>query len=108
MKTIEDLGDLAGQRVLVRSDLNVPIKDEVIGDDGRIRASLPTLIKLAKAGAKVIVMEPFYDRKLADFVATRTGAQVLVLPPSVGGVKGVDDYVSVMRHDIGQLASALR
>ncbi|GAA1595846.1 MULTISPECIES: phosphoglycerate kinase [Kribbella] len=55
MKTIEDLGDLAGQRVLVRSDLNVPIKNEVIGDDGRIRASLPTLIKLAKAGAKVIV-----------------------------------------------------
>jgi phosphoglycerate kinase len=55
VKTIEDLGDLAGQRVLVRSDLNVPIKDEVIGDDGRIRASLPTLVKLAKAGAKVIV-----------------------------------------------------
>ncbi|MFD7155400.1 phosphoglycerate kinase [Kribbella sp. NPDC059898] len=55
MKTIEDLGDLAGRRVLVRSDLNVPIKNEVIGDDGRIRASLPTLVKLAKAGAKVIV-----------------------------------------------------
>ncbi|MGW6281771.1 phosphoglycerate kinase [Kribbella sp. NPDC055071] len=55
MKTIEDLGDLAGMRVLVRSDLNVPIKDEVIGDDGRIRASVPTLVKLAKAGAKVIV-----------------------------------------------------
>jgi len=55
VKTIEDLGDLAGQRVLVRSDLNVPIKGEVIGDDGRIRASLPTLVKLAKAGAKVIV-----------------------------------------------------
>ncbi|MFK4085136.1 phosphoglycerate kinase [Kribbella sp. NPDC020789] len=55
MKTIDDLGDLAGQRVLVRSDLNVPIKNDVIGDDGRIRASLPTLVKLAKAGAKVIV-----------------------------------------------------
>ncbi|MFG1814128.1 phosphoglycerate kinase [Kribbella sp. NPDC049174] len=55
MKTIEDLGDVAGLRVLVRSDLNVPIKDETIGDDGRIRASLPTLVKLAKAGAKVIV-----------------------------------------------------
>jgi phosphoglycerate kinase len=55
VKTIEDLGDLAGQRVLVRSDLNVPIKNDVIGDDGRIRASLPTLVKLAKAGAKVIV-----------------------------------------------------
>jgi phosphoglycerate kinase len=55
VKTIEDLGDAAGLRVLVRSDLNVPIKDETIGDDGRIRASLPTLVKLAKAGAKVIV-----------------------------------------------------
>ncbi|MFF1819240.1 phosphoglycerate kinase [Kribbella sp. NPDC058245] len=55
MKTIDDLGDVAGLRVLVRSDLNVPIKNDVIGDDGRIRASLPTLVKLAKAGAKVIV-----------------------------------------------------
>jgi phosphoglycerate kinase len=55
VKTIEDLGDLGGLRVLVRSDLNVPIKGETIGDDGRIRASLPTLIKLARAGAKVIV-----------------------------------------------------
>jgi phosphoglycerate kinase len=54
-KTIEDLGDVAGLRVLVRSDLNVPIDGEKIGDDGRIRASVPTLVKLAKAGAKVIV-----------------------------------------------------
>jgi phosphoglycerate kinase len=55
VKTIEDLGDVAGLRVLVRSDLNVPIKGGQIGDDGRIRASVPTLLKLAKAGAKVIV-----------------------------------------------------
>ncbi|MEU0091203.1 phosphoglycerate kinase [Kribbella sp. NPDC006257] len=55
MKTIEDLGDVAGLRVLVRSDLNVPIDGDKIGDDGRIRASVPTLVKLAKAGAKVIV-----------------------------------------------------
>ncbi|GAA1572499.1 phosphoglycerate kinase [Kribbella sancticallisti] len=55
MKTIEDLGDVAGLRVLVRSDLNVPIDGEKIGDDGRIKASVPTLVKLAKAGAKVIV-----------------------------------------------------
>jgi phosphoglycerate kinase len=56
VKTIEDLGELAGRRVLVRSDLNVPIDGEKIGDDGRIRASLPTLVNLAKAGAKVIVV----------------------------------------------------
>nr|WP_202893590.1 phosphoglycerate kinase [Kribbella italica] len=49
------MGDVAGLRVLVRSDLNVPIKGDRIGDDGRIRASVPTLLKLAKAGAKVIV-----------------------------------------------------
>lgn len=55
MKTIDDLGDVAGLRVLVRSDLNVPIDGDKIGDDGRIRASVPTLVKLAKAGAKVIV-----------------------------------------------------
>jgi phosphoglycerate kinase len=55
MKTIDELGDLAGRRVLVRSDLNVPLDGDQITDDGRIRASLPTLRKLAKAGAKVIV-----------------------------------------------------
>ena len=44
-----------GRRVLVRSDLNVPLAEGVITDDGRIRASLPTLNRLAGAGAKVIV-----------------------------------------------------
>src|SRR5687767_11367450 len=39
---------------------------------------------IKRTGAKVIVMEPFYDRKMADFVAQRTGARVLVLPSSVG------------------------
>jgi len=46
---------LNGRRVLVRSDLNVPLKDGVVTDDGRIRASLPVLEKLAKAGAAVVV-----------------------------------------------------
>ena len=62
---------------------------------------------MKRTGAKVIIMEPFYDRKMADFVAARTGARVLVLPPSVGGVKGVADYLSLIRHDVRQLASAL-
>ena len=55
VKTIDELGDLAGRRVLVRSDLNVPLDGETITDDGRIRASLPTITRLAEAGAKVIV-----------------------------------------------------
>ncbi|MCB7137404.1 phosphoglycerate kinase [Cellulosimicrobium marinum] len=55
MKTIDDLGDLRGKRVLVRSDFNVPLDGTTITDDGRIRAALPTLKKLTDAGAKVVV-----------------------------------------------------
>ena len=65
---------------------------------------------IRRTGAKVIVMEPFYDRRTADLVASRTGVKVLILPPSVGGVRGapVGDYVSLMRYDVAQLAVALR
>ncbi|MGV4376383.1 phosphoglycerate kinase [Trueperella pyogenes] len=56
MRTIDSLGDLAGKKVFVRSDFNVPLnKDKNITDDGRIRAALPTLTRLIDAGAKVIV-----------------------------------------------------
>jgi len=55
MKTIEDLGDLRGKRVLVRSDFNVPLDGTTITDDGRVRAALPTLTALLDAGARVIV-----------------------------------------------------
>ncbi|MEK9578176.1 MAG: phosphoglycerate kinase [Aquiluna sp.] len=48
--------DLSGKRVIVRCDLNVPLKDGEITDDGRIRASLPTIKRLSDAGAKVIVV----------------------------------------------------
>lgn len=56
VRTIADLGDLRGKRVLVRSDLNVPLSDSTITDDGRIRASLPTLKLLSDAGARVLVV----------------------------------------------------
>lgn len=48
--------ELAGKRVLIREDLNVPVKDGVVTSDARIRASLPTIELALKAGAKVIVM----------------------------------------------------
>jgi ABC-type Zn uptake system ZnuABC Zn-binding protein ZnuA len=63
---------------------------------------------MRRTGAKVIVMEPYYDRRSADFVAQRTGAQVLVLPPSVGGVRTITDYIQLMQNDVSQLAAALR
>jgi len=49
------LSTVAGKRVLVRSDLNVPLDGTTITDDGRIRASVPTIRKLADAGARVVV-----------------------------------------------------
>ncbi|MGP3932644.1 phosphoglycerate kinase [Nonomuraea sp. KM88] len=54
MRTLDDL-DVKGRRVLVRADLNVPLDGEKITDDGRIRASVPTISALAGAGAKVVV-----------------------------------------------------
>jgi phosphoglycerate kinase len=55
MKTVDDLGPLRGRRVLVRSDLNVPLDGTTITGDGRIRASAPTIADLADRGARVIV-----------------------------------------------------
>jgi phosphoglycerate kinase len=56
VKSVSDLGELSGKRVLIRCDLNVPLDGETITDDGRIRASLPTLNELRDGGAKVIVL----------------------------------------------------
>lgn len=55
MRTVDDLGDLTDRRVLVRSDLNVPLDGTRITDDGRIRASVPTLTDLCDRGARVVV-----------------------------------------------------
>ena len=55
MRTISDLGDLAGKRVLLRCDFNVPMQDGEITDEGRIKASLPTIARLQDAGASVLI-----------------------------------------------------
>ncbi len=54
LRTIESLGDLAGKTVLLRCDLNVPLNGGVITDDGRVRASIPTIRAILDAGAVVV------------------------------------------------------
>src|SRR3712207_4780737 len=55
MKTIEDLGDLRGKRVLVPADLNVPRDGTTSAEDARVRAAVPTRRRLVDASAKVVV-----------------------------------------------------
>ena len=95
MKTIDDLGDLRGKRVLVRSDFNVPLDGTTITDDGRIRAALPTLKRLVEAGAKVIVtahlgrpkgtVDPAFSlAPVAERLGELLGAPVTLAPDTIG------------------------
>lgn len=68
------------------------------------------ILQMKRTGAKAIIMEPFYSRKDADFVASKTGAKVVILPPSVGGLRDrrIDDYIDLMKYDIDLLATSLK
>jgi phosphoglycerate kinase len=55
LRSLINAGNLAGKRVILRCDLNVPLKDGVITDDGRIRASVPTIKRLIAAGARIAI-----------------------------------------------------
>jgi len=57
---------------------------------------------------KVILMEPYFDRKTPDFIAERTGSKVVVMYPSVGGKPGLDDYFKLFDYDLTELTKALR
>ena len=90
--------DLAGKRVLIREDLNVPLKNGKIADDTRIRASLPTIERAMKAGAKVMVMshlgrpeEGIYSEEnsmqpVADHISKLLGKPVRLVKDYLGGV----------------------
>ena len=95
MGEFDSLGDVAGKRILVRSDLNVPLDGSTITDDGRIRASLPTLKALSEAGARVVVMahlgrpkgapeDKYSLRPVADRLGELLGTQVHFATDTVG------------------------
>ena len=115
MKTVDDLGELRGRRVLVRCDLNVPLHDGQVGDDGRVRASLPTLRRLVDREARVVVAahlgrpkgvpDPAYSlRPVAERLGELLGAPVAFAADTVGAgaartVSGLaDGHVAVLEN----------
>ncbi|MGH7461350.1 MAG: metal ABC transporter solute-binding protein, Zn/Mn family, partial [Longimicrobiales bacterium] len=62
---------------------------------------------MKRENVKVVIVDPFYDVKMPRFVAEQAGAKVLVLPSSVGGARGVNDYVGLIDHNVRALRSAL-
>jgi phosphoglycerate kinase len=94
MRTLRDLGDLEGKRVLVRVDFNVPLDHGEVADDTRIRAALPTIQELRNRGARLVLVshlgrpkdhEPELSlRPAANRLAELSGADVTLAPDVVG------------------------
>ncbi|MGL4339795.1 MAG: phosphoglycerate kinase [Rhodoglobus sp.] len=93
--TLEQCGDLRGRKVILRCDLNVPLNEGHISDDGRIRASLPTIARLVEAGAQVVVLshlgrpdgkpEPRYSlAPVASRISELLGQQIAFATDVVG------------------------
>jgi ABC-type Zn uptake system ZnuABC Zn-binding protein ZnuA len=59
-------------------------------------------------GVKLIVVEPYFDKKTPNAIATQTGGTVLELSPSVGGDKQASDYISLFDYDVNLVAAALK
>jgi len=70
--------------------------------------TLTLMHEMKRQGIKLILVEPYFDLKTPNAIARDTGAQVLVLPPSVGGVKEATDYLKLFDYDVNLLVSALK
>ncbi len=106
MRTLDDLGDLRGKRVLVRVDFNVPLDGGAISDDTRIRAALPTLEALRERGARLLLAahlgrpkdrEPEFSLKP---VAQRTSELLGVDVPLATSLDDVPDGDVVMLENV--------
>lgn len=66
------------------------------------------IAEMKRQGVKILLVEPYFDTKTPNAIARETGAKVLVLPPSVGGVKEITDYLTLFDHDLGLLLAAIK
>ena len=106
MRTLDDLGDLRGKRVLVRVDFNVPLEGATIGDDTRIRAALPTLEALRERGARLLLAAHLGRPKAREPelslgpVAARTAELLGVEVPLASSLDEVPDGDVVMLENV--------
>jgi zinc/manganese transport system substrate-binding protein len=70
--------------------------------------TLNLVSEMRRQNVKLVLVEPYFDLKTPNAIGRQTGAQVLVLPPSVGGVKEIGDYVALFDHDINLLVNAIK
>ena len=70
--------------------------------------TLDVIQEMKRQNVKLILVEPYFDLKTPQSIARATGAEVLVLPPSVGGVKDVTDYIGLFDYDVNTLVAAIK
>ncbi len=104
--------DLAGKRVLIRADLNVPVKDGKVTSDARITASMPTVVHCANAGARVMVMshrgrpeegkmdEENSMRPIADDMSVKLGGEVRLIKGYLDGGFDVSEGEVVLLENV--------
>ena len=70
--------------------------------------TLDLMNQMKKGNVKIIMVEPYFDLKTPNAIGRNTGAEVLVIPPSVGGVKAVTDYFQLFDYDLNLLVTAIK
>jgi len=70
--------------------------------------TLDLINEMKHLNVKLVLVEPYFDLKTPNAIGRETGAKVLVIPPSVGGVKEVTDYFKLFDYDINLLVTALK
>jgi len=70
--------------------------------------TIEVIDEMKRQGAKLIIVEPYFDLKTPQAIANQVGGKVLVLAPSVGGAKEATDYIQLFEYDVNQLVGALK
>jgi zinc/manganese transport system substrate-binding protein len=70
--------------------------------------TIDLIAEMKRQNVKILIVEPYFDLKTPQSIGRETGAKVVVLPPSVGGVKEIADYISLFDYDVNLLVAAIK